>query len=200
MSDFNKPTISFSDQDVADAVIPDKLAEGWYLFVYKSAEASVHEKNGHLVINTTARPLEDPTDSASVSSLSIRDNIFLPFRNPDVPGHKRPNTLGLCQARLIAIDHSFPIPPRKIKGKQAFEFDGQEIDSAQADAERIKIGRRVMERLTDLWETPEELLECAFYGLVEHKDGYANINRWARELPADATLVAPENFKAPKGG
>lgn len=201
MSQFNKPEISFTDADVRAALTPDRLRDGWYLFVIRAAECGQFEKSGHLTINTRVHPLTDPEDIGSQHKVSIRDSWCMPFANPTVNGHTKPNTFGIIQARILAIYDEIPLPPRKEKGKKTFLFNGEQIDAETARVEQLKIGSLVAEKMIALWNDPTDLLERCYYGLVAVDDqGYQNVKVWARSLPDDATMVPADQFIEPKDG
>jgi len=190
------PTLlPFSNDDVKRNAAVDRLAEGWYRFVIDRAQTSVAE-SGTFQIVTNNAPLEDPEDGDSRVGPSIRNSLTIPLANPEVEGHKAPNTLGICQSFFCALSKEHPRFPRKDKESGLLLFRGEEIEREEVAEKREEVVGLVHETLSNLWQDPEQLVDEAFFGEVIHNGDYANIKKVVAELPEGAELVPPGQFRA----
>jgi hypothetical protein len=130
----------------------------------------------------------------------MRDGLWLPFANPDVPGHQAPSwAAGLAAQYLRAcFEDEIPDMPRKdedgnlvYNGEVVVEA-GDEAFVAVEEENRDAAMQVVFDKCLSLLNDPRELCKpsAGFYGLVgPDKTGqYTNIVRKAAALPDDAEL------------
>jgi hypothetical protein len=180
-------SLSYTEDDVANAATRPQLAEGWYRFVITNAKRTESRENGHLMINQTLTPLSDPDDADSKASPNIFNNLCFPHKNKNRADHKPPNTAGICHGFLMAIYDDMPDYPRMVDG--TLTYNGEAIDREDENACRQEVTKEVFERLNALWEDPDALLDEAVYGQVHINGQYVNVKNIRAELPEDAELV-----------
>lgn len=192
-----KPTdINFTPEDIAKHSTRPALVDGWYQWLCTDAQTTV-AKSGHLMIDTRNAPLADLNDSTSkVQKFAVRDNIILPFDNPNFEGHKAPNTAGLCHAKLLAIFGEDVIPdyPRVIEG--VLTFKGEEIEKAEEGEARQEVTTLVFEKLQELWADPSSLIDQAFFGRKIQNGDYSNIEKPRSVLPDGVELLPRDQWEA----
>lgn len=201
MSDqVEKPTdVNFTPEDIAKHSARPALTDGWYQWLCTDAQTTV-AKSGHLMIDTRNAPLAEVDDpSSKVQKFAVRDNIILPFDNPNVEGHKAPNTAGLCHAKLLALFGEDVIPdyPRVVDG--VLQYKGEEIEKAEEGEIRQEVTKLVFEKLQELWADPSTLVDQAFYGKKVQNGDYSNISTPRSALPDGMQLVPRDEWeKAPE--
>jgi len=186
-------TLSFSDEDVANATKRDQLADGWYGFVISNPKRAV-SKNGAFQISMQCIPLKDIDDADSRATPTIYNNLTLPKANKEIVGHKAPNTFGICQQFLRALDPQHPGFPRKIDG--ALMYRGETIELGQVADARKEATTVTLTKLGELWENPESLENEFFFAQVKTSGEYTNVKSITSELPNGVELVSPGSFRA----
>lgn len=192
-----KPTdISFTSDDIAKHSTRPSLTDGWYQWICTQAETTV-AKSGHLMIDTRNAPLAEADDpSSKVAKFAVRDNIILPFDNPNMADHKAPNTAGLCHAKLMAIFGEDEIPdyPRVVDG--VLTYKGEEIQKVDEQAYREEVTALVFHKLQELWQDPTPLVDQAFFAKKIQNGEFSNLTTPRAVLPDGVELVARSSWEA----
>ena len=185
MSD--KIKISYSEKDVTQSLKKTQLKLGAYAGVVQSAQERV-SKNGHLMVELTLAPLRDPDDMDSQEKPIIRNNIILPFKNPENADHvpMDPDTaLSLNHAAWCALfPEEHPRMPMYQKDTDTWYFKGEEISAEDVPAKRHLVATQVFERSEAAWNDPEILEEKFVYFTVIQNGDYRNVGR----------MYSPESF------
>lgn len=215
--------IDFAESDLAEMgkqrVLAPTGKKGRIRFRIIDASTSVSAEKGTMQIVLKAAPLKDPDDADSVQpGLAVRHGLTLPITNRDFPGHKAPNTAGLCGNYYRAVNVDVPQYPRWDKDAKAFTFNGEEIDKDDVDSKKRESNLALAAQLKEDWRAPANRLDDSFYAEVVHNaQGFVNIKSESAELPDDCELVpfdqwtaegpaasteapAKEEKPAPKGG
>ena len=107
-----------------------------------------------------------------------------------------PNTTGIAGAFVRALEGPDEVPdfPRREDG--TLTYRGEAIDKTEEEGSRKEASRIVLNKLKELWQSDtDELVGKTFYGRIGHKGEYANIITCRWDLPADAELVDPSDFR-----
>ena len=185
---------SFDPKDIAAAASKQSLSLGWFRFLTTDAKLQI-AKSGHYMIVTRNEPLTDPDDpDSAVSRLSVRNNLVMPFDNPDVEDQKAPNTTGLMGQALRAYGYDLPQYPRVIDG--VLTYNGEEIEKAEEDACRQEAVQAIWDACLALMQDPEQLVDQAFYAKTVQNGDFLNITSPCAELPEGEMLVLPEDFQS----
>jgi hypothetical protein len=201
MSDF--PVLSFTDQDVREAAARDQLRLGWFYFVNQDCTKKVTEagKNpGSCMLTTKAAPCKEPGDPTSASRPVMYDNLILPFVNPDVAGHTKPNTAGMVLDKLNAMLGDDEVPAVRKNSDGEYVFKGKVVPAAKVTKAREESTRAAMTKAVELWNEPEGLKGCGYYAeVIESKPDeqgrvFRNLIHHCAELPEDAVLVPADQF------
>lgn len=194
MSELQKPTsIKFSPESVKKLSLKESGTPGWYRWIVTNAETQVAGTGSYMIV-TNLSPLEDVDDPNSVfKKLRVRNNIILPEENPEVDGHKAPNTIGLCHGFLMALyPDEIDDYPRFSDG--ALRFKGEEIEKAEEENYREEVTKQVTDKLEQLWLDPTPLVDEVFYAELFQNGDFSNIKSIRPELPDGAKLVARGQF------
>lgn len=192
MSNATLPSnISFTEEDIQAASVRPELKEGWYQFLIKSPENDVAD-SGHLQTKMQLKPLKVEGDPDSTMGISVRNNLFHPFRNPDREDHKPPNTAGLCHSFYRAcFGNEIPDYPRMINKK--WYLDGELLSTEEeVQGARVEANRATFEKSQEIWVDPTLLENHAIYGYAYKNGEYLNAKNFCAELPEGETLVDPE--------
>lgn len=169
------------------------LKPGWYAFLTGGSKRDASPKKGTLAIQQILFPLKDPKDPKSKSTPTIRNGIWMPFPNPEVEGHKAPNTVGLCHSIFLAFEpDSLPSYPSKIDG--VLTYQGEEIEPSEEEAAREEVTEATMQKCLELWENPSLVDNMIIFGEVFDNNGFANVRNISAELPEDAELLPVEQW------
>lgn len=192
--------ISYDDKDVREAAHRPVISLGWKRFVVTDAERAESKlrddgKGGHLMLKLQVMPLDG--DNVAHDPQVI-NNIVLPFKNPRVPGHQKPNTAYICLMFLRAIDpDAFPPTPTSKGGGVWETHDGQLItDYNEVSRMREEQQALVFERLKEYWANPSALVEETFFATVKQNGQYRNLDSISAEPPPDEEVQTdPQDFK-----
>lgn len=194
MSELQKPTsVKFSPDAVKKLAAKEKATPGWYRWIITDAETKV-AGTGSLMIVAVCAPLTDPDDPNTIfKKIRVRNNIILPQENPDVDGHKAPNTMGLCHSFLMSLyPDDIQDYPRFSDG--ALRFNGEEIEKAEEEKYREEVTQQTATKLEALWEDPSPLVDEVFYAEAFDNGDFTNIRQIRQELPDGQKLVPPGQF------
>lgn len=193
--------VDFTDEQVMNDAKKKVLADGWYRFIISGPEVTTSKSN-HIMIKCPCAPLQNTKDANSAFWTKIYHNVILPLRNKAVPGHKAPDTMGLCSQFFGAVlEDKWPQFPEWVNG--TLTWKGQELDSVIEDDTRNEVTRSRYNLLTKIASSdphdPEygvvSLLDKnVFYAEVITNQGYKNLSKIKLELPQGAVLVSKEKF------
>jgi hypothetical protein len=194
-----------SDAEIAKLVARSEYALGWMQVQVVEAKLGVVDKEGSSVygclqFNRRVSPLAEHNDTTSGKRPYMFDSFFLPFGNPQIPGHKAPAwTMGLCMQAMNAMyPDECPLYPRKANG--VLTYNGEEISSDQEKACRLAAGKALINKLKELMADPDTMVGQVYYAenaeSVSKKDGkvYRNLSNHTAELPSDAQLLQGESL------
>lgn len=208
--------IKYTEKDIRKASKRPELPHGLHYFVHTAAEIQVQEGGsyeGTLKVVTRCAALKDPEDANSKVRPMVRDSIWLPFANPEIPGHQAPEGAAHLAAQDLraCFPEEIPEMPRKNEeGDLVFEEEvvaeagSEEMPQVEAE-KRDEVMQKVFDKCFELLDNPKLLLAsgAGFVGEVGHdKTGrYTNITRKYSAVPEDGTLYnwgqAEEEEEAP---
>lgn len=190
-------SISFTDSEIKEGNKRKQLApQGEKMripFLITEASRTVSEKKGSYMITMTMAPLRDPEDAASKGSPTARNSLILPKRNPKVPGHVAPNTLGMCNAFLhAAFPDEVPRYPQKVGA--GYQYRGEDIAKDEYEACAFDAGKITGQKLSELWDEPTKLQGIMVWARPFENGDYVNLEKFTPELPDDCEMVDPANW------
>ena len=193
------PHLSFTDQDVREAAAREQIVLGWYYFLCAQAIRKV-ASTGSCMISLGLKPCERAGDGTSAVRPNLYANLVLPMVNPDVAGHKKPNT-GFMLKQILPAFFGDELP-QPVKDGAIWTYEGKEVSGKKLDAARVKAMTAVYDKALSLWEdNVEEIVGCGCYAEVkENADKedptkvYRNAENFCIELPAGAQLVEVGHF------
>lgn len=188
--------LDFSQAEINRMAKRKELANGKYRFKIVQAERTINEKSGNFSIVTQCSALRDPEDANSETKPYARNQLTLPKANPDVPGHKAPNTGGLMNSFFRAL-YPEDIPERPERGDDGnWYFKGEAIERDQYEPCMQEIYAAVSEKMSAAWADPATLIGHVFYAEYgPDKTGqYKNIQNPSSELPDGWELTPADKF------
>lgn len=192
-------TLDFTDAEIKKATKRATYAEGTHARWIVTDASRGEAKSGHLQLSFKCAALRDVDDANSKEKRLIFDKMFIPKVNPNRPGHKAPNTYGLCVRTLHAMfPEDVPLEPRR-DGEGNIIFKGEIIDKGDEEAARDECKTATFDKIKEVWADPSLLVNQAFYAVVKVDGEYTNLDRHSDEPVTDKEgnvleLTAPENF------
>lgn len=198
-----KPTdISYNKKDIRKAATRQTLPRGLHYFGHVEAKNQVIEKGdyeGSIICRVRCVAFKNPEDTNSKVRPAMRDSLWFPFNNPDVPGHKAPDFAArLAHEYLHAcFEDEIPDMPHKDEdGNLVFQGEivaeaGDENMSVIEQEKRDEAMELVYDKCRDILGDASILLPANFYGEVgpDKKTGqYTNILGKYCEVPEDMDL------------
>jgi hypothetical protein len=162
----------------------------WARFVITNVENKVSEGTGHMMLVLKCAPLKDPDDIESKTGPSVRYNVVLPFKNPELESHEPPNTASMMPQVLRAIygtEGDDGIPEFPVRGKdKKLTYRGEEIDDSEEQEKREEVITKTFDKLIALHDAPDQLLNETFYAKVGIRGDFNTFATMAYTLPANA--------------
>jgi hypothetical protein len=223
MAEVDRPTsFGFTEKDIMDDAREETLPLGqWYRFRIADCQYKLSQKGknpGSHMFNWRLRALADPNDpNGDVFGPTAWHNLTVPVQNPDVPGHKKPRTMGLVISAIRAI---FPdeIPDMPEKDEDGvWVYNGDAIDSDSVEESKEEVRALVRDKLDEILEDTSICVDRCFYAYYQKTkdkagDEWVNVmyctfepqpDKKTGEMPTIATAddtdysATPEK---PKGG
>lgn len=198
-----KPTdIKYTKKDIRKAATRRSLPHGLHYFGHVEAKNAVIEKGdytGSIVCQTRVVAYKDPEDTNSKARPAMRDSLWMPFNNPDVPGHRAPDfAASLAHEYLRAcFEDEIPEMPRKdeegnlvYKGEVVAEAGDASMGEIEQE-KRDEVMELVYDKCRDILGDASILLPANFYGEVgldKKTQQYTNILGKHCEVPDDMDL------------
>ena len=190
-------SLNLDYDSIAKGAMGKTMREGAYCKFLITREERKASARGHLMVACTMSPLTDPDDNGSAAPVSVRSSLCLPVANPDVPGHKAPNTGGLCREFISAfLVDTVGTPPVYDRETRTFSFRGKDgIPGELGDELKVLYSNRCCEIALAVYTGELSLVGASAFGLVAVNDeGYTNVVKLRANKDPEIALTDPSEF------
>lgn len=151
-------TITYTDADMNAQNVPREKVpvDHWARYVIARTKKTVSEKKGTLGLRLTLNPLTE--DGEVDTGIQEFHTLWMPFANPNKPGHTAPRTRKMMYNFLKSIEPDFrPYPTKDADGN--WVMDGQILEEDQRKEVFDTAHRQVMDKVQNLWNNADEVLQ-----------------------------------------
>lgn len=199
------------DDELAKLGRPKLAKAGWQVLVCNGTKMR-DASTGKWGLNVSYSPANEMSENAKIKkNIRVYNTLWAWFKDPTDKKRKPADSFGLFEqfARSHGVkmpsDGSTlpPLPRRDPATTKLVDPDGNVVSKMDADKMRFAYNKWLDQLFRELWQATEEpadgqdhpLKGEAVYAKIVHNESngqvYANIEKFAAELPADAVLVDP---------